>query len=156
MGSMKTHLALLILLATTAATPVFAQGPPPGGPPRGPRMNVENHISTMTTLLSLNAAQQAQATKIYTDAQTAAKTVSTNMQTARTSLNAAIKKNDLAAIEQLSTQIGNYQAQLTSINSKAEAAFYASLTPDQQTKLDTLHANRAGFGGPGSRGPREN
>ena len=41
------------------------------------------------------------------------------MRTARTSLSAAIKKNDIGAIEQLSQQIGTYEAQMTSINSKA-------------------------------------
>lgn len=110
----------------------------------------------MTTILSLNSGQQTQVTKIYTDAQLASKSVNTNMRTARTSLNAAIKKNDIGAIELLSAQIGNYEAQMTSINSKAEAAFYATLTPEQQAKSDTLHANRGGFGGPGRGGPRDN
>jgi Spy/CpxP family protein refolding chaperone len=141
---MKTSIALLLLLATAG----FSQGPPGGGPPRGPRMNVQGHVSTMTTLLSLNSAQQAQATKLFTDAQAASKTVNDSMRTARTSLDAAIKKNDVGAIEQLSAQIGTLQGQMTSINSKAEASFYASLTPEQQTKADTLHATRGGMGGP--------
>ena len=111
-------------------------------------MNVQGHVSAMTTLLSLSSAQQAQATKLFTDAQAASKTVSDSMRTARTSLDAAIKKNDVGAIEQLSAQLGTLQGQMTSINSKAEASFYASLTPEQQTKADTLHATRGGMGGP--------
>ena len=146
---------LLVLLFGTVLT-AFAQGP--GGPPRG------NHLETMTTLLSLSTAQHTQATTIYTNAQAAAKTVHESMRTAHTSLNAAVKKNDVAAIETLAQQIGSYQAQLVSIQSKAEAAFYATLTPDQQSKYDTLQSTRGGFGGPGGpmgsmargRAPREN
>jgi Spy/CpxP family protein refolding chaperone len=152
---MKTSLALLFLLATAG----FGQTPPPqGGPPRGPRMNIQGHVSTLTTLLSLSSAQQTQATKIFTDAQAASKTVNDSMRTARTSLAAAIKKNDLGAIEQLSAQIGTLEGQMTSINSKAEASFYGSLTPEQQTKADTLHATRGGMGGPGgmARRPPQN
>jgi Spy/CpxP family protein refolding chaperone len=143
---MKTCIVVLAL-----ASAAFAQAPPGG--PGGPHMN---RMATMTTLLSLNSAQQATATKAFADARAAEKTVFTNMRTARTSLSAAIKKNDIGAIEQLSQQIGTYEAQMTSINSKAEAAFYATLTPEQQTKYDTLHADRGGMGGPGGRGPRGN
>jgi Spy/CpxP family protein refolding chaperone len=131
---------LLALLLGTALT-VFAQGPG-GGPPRG------NHLETMTTLLSLNAAQHTQATTIYANASTASKTVHDSMRTAHESLSAAVKKNDVGAIETLAQQIGSYQAQLVSIQSKAEAAFYATLTPDQQTKYDTLQSTHGGPGGP--------
>jgi Spy/CpxP family protein refolding chaperone len=115
------------------------------------------HVANMATVLSLSSAQQTQITKAYTDAQTAAKTVHASMRTARTSLDAAVKKNDLGAIETLSAQIGTLEGQLLSINSKAEASVYSTLTPDQQTKADALHMTRGGMGmgGPGGpRGPR--
>jgi hypothetical protein len=111
---------------------------------------MRDHVAMMTTLLSLSSGQQAQATTIYTNARTAEKGIMTNMRTAQTSLQAAIKKNDVGSIDTLTAQIGSYHAQSLAIQSKAEAAFYATLSAEQQTKYDTLH--HGGFGGPG--GPR--
>ena len=75
------------------------------------------------------------------------------VQTARTGLDAAVKANQTATIDTLSTQLGTYEGQKLSIQSKAQAAFYAILTADQQAKYDTLH----GPGGPGGgRGPGAN
>jgi Spy/CpxP family protein refolding chaperone len=108
-------------------------------------------VATMTTLLSLSSGQQAQATSLFAAARTSEKTVQTSMHTAQTALAAAIKKNDVASIDTLTAQIGTLHAQSLSIQSKAEAAFYATLSADQQTKYDTLH--HGGFGGPGG-GPR--
>jgi Spy/CpxP family protein refolding chaperone len=137
---MKTLLPALLFLSTA----MFAQRPGPHGD------MTANHIATMTTLLSLSSGQQAQATTIYTNARTAEKGIQTSTHTAHTALAAAIKKNDVATIDTLTAQIGALEAQSLSIHSKAEASFYASLTPEQQTKYDTLH--HGGFGGPGGPG----
>jgi Spy/CpxP family protein refolding chaperone len=141
-GNMKTLLPALLLLSTT----MFAQRPHDGGP------HADMHVATMTTLLSLSSGQQAQATTLFANARTASKGIQTSMHTAQTSLNAAIKSNDIASIETLTAQIGTLHAQNLAIQAKAEAAFRASLTPDQQTKYDTLHHGFGGPGGPG--GPR--
>jgi Spy/CpxP family protein refolding chaperone len=130
-------LPALLLLSTS----MFAQRPHDGGP------RADMHVATMTTLLSLSSGQQAQATSIYANARTASKDIQTNMRTAQTSLSAAIKKNDVGGIETLAAQIGTLQAQSLAIQSKAEAAFYAQLTAEQQTKYETLHTG--GFGGHG-------
>jgi Spy/CpxP family protein refolding chaperone len=144
---MKTLLPALLLLSTA----MFAQTPPNGRPHGGPPERGDaGHIAMMTTLLSLSSGQQSQASTIYATARASQKGVQTNMRAAQTSLAAAIKKNDVAAIETLSTQIGTLHSQTLSIQSKAEAAFYATLTPEQQTKYDTL--NHGGFGGPGGPG----
>jgi Spy/CpxP family protein refolding chaperone len=142
---MKTLLPALLLLSTA----MFAQRPT--GAPRA-----DMHVATMTTLLSLSSGQQAQATTIYANARTAQKTIQTSMHTAQTALNAAVKKNDVGAIETLTSQIGQFHGQSMAIQAKAEAAFYATLTADQQTKYDTLHHGGMGFGGPGGGpgGPR--
>lgn len=138
---MKTLLPVLLLLSTAT---MFAQRPRDGGP------RPDMHIATMTTLLSLSSGQQAQATTLYANARTSSKDIQTNMRTAQTSLSAAIKKNDLGQIEALSAQIGTLHAQNLAIQSKTEAAFYSTLSTEQQTKYDTLH--RGGFGG-GPGGP---
>ena len=70
------------------------------------------------------------------------------MRTANQSLVDAVKKNDTAAIDQVSANIGTLQGQLTAIQSKADAAFYAILTPDQQSKYHI-----GPMGGPGGMGP---
>jgi Spy/CpxP family protein refolding chaperone len=141
---MKTLLPALLLLSSA----MFAQRPHDGGP------RPDMHLATMTTLLSLSTGQQAQATTIYANARTAAKGVQTNLRATHTALSAAIKKNDVGSIETLTNQMGAMQGQSIAIEAKAEAAFYATLTADQQTKYDTLHHGGMGFGGPGGPGPR--
>jgi hypothetical protein len=49
----------------------------------------------------------------------------------------------VTAIDQAAATIGNVSAQLTAIDAKAEAAFYALLTADQRARYDEL-----GNGGP--------
>ena len=134
---------------------MFAQGPGPGGPGHGPggtppdpQAAIEMRVNFLTAALSLTDAQKAQATTIFTDAFNAGQTAHTNLQTARQSLAAAVKKNDTAAIDQIAAAIGTLDAQLTAINAKADAAFYAILTPDQQAKYDSMP-----HGGPGGPGP---
>lgn len=133
---MKKTLSAVLLLAASA----FAQGP--GGPP-----NPTDQVARLTTLLSLTSAQQAQATTIFTNEQSAVTPIHTQVQTAHTNLTAAVKGNQSATIDTLATQLGGYEGQIMSIQSKAQAAFYAILTAAQQTQFDSLR----GPGGPGGR-----
>jgi Spy/CpxP family protein refolding chaperone len=116
-----------------------------GGPANfDPAAMLQRRIDMLTQKLSLTPAQVTQATKIYTDAQTATLPIQTGIQQNHQSLRDAVKKNDSGAIDQLSATIGTLEGQATSIQSKAEAAFYAILTPDQQAKY-----GQRGPGGPG-------
>jgi hypothetical protein len=63
-------------------------------------------------VVSLTAAQQTQASTIFT-----------NEQTAHTSLTAAVKANQTAYIDTVATQLGFYEAQIANIRSKAPAVF---------------------------------
>src|SRR6476660_8160511 len=108
---------------------------------------IQHRIDFLTKQLSLTDDQKTRATTIYTAAQTAAQTAQTNSVTTRQALSAAVTKNDIAAIDQLSATLGTVQGQVTAINSKADAAFYAILTAEQQALFDTV-----GRGGPGGRG----
>ncbi|MBV6430979.1 MAG: hypothetical protein IANPNBLG_01101 [Bryobacteraceae bacterium] len=142
-----TKLTRSLITAAFSATLMLAQGPGgqgPGDHPPDPQRMTERRVNFLTRSLNLTDAQKSQATTIFTNAATAAQSVHTNMQTARQSLRDAVKKNDAAAIDQASQTIGNLTGQLTSIESKANAAFYAILTPDQQTKFDS--GIRRGFG----------
>ncbi|MBI4893613.1 MAG: Spy/CpxP family protein refolding chaperone [Acidobacteria bacterium] len=140
----KTMMTTFLLSAALA----FGQGP--GGTPPDPAKMIEMRVNMLANQLSLTEEQKSQATKIFTDAQTSSQTARTAMETARESLLAAIKTNNVATIDQLSRDIGAATTDLTAIEGKSQAAFYAILTPEQQTKYDSFaHRGPGGPGGPG-------
>ncbi len=149
---MIKKLAMFSLMVVLSTTLVFAQGRQRrwgNGTPPDPATMTQMRVNHLTQLLNLTQDPQTKAAAIFTNAATAAQTVHTNLQTARQSLDAAIKKNDAAAIDQAASAIGLATGQLTSIQAKADAAFYAILTTDQQTKYDSMPHR----GGPGMMGP---
>jgi len=153
---MKRNIMNVVALAALATGVMMAQQGPrrgPGGTPPDPATMVANQVEHLTEQLTLTAAQQAQATTIFTNAATAVTPIRTNLQTAHDSLGTAVHKGDTASIDNLSSQIGSFTGQEVDIQSKAQAAFYKILTAEQQTKFGTA---RGGFGGPGGmgRGPR--
>lgn len=138
-----------LITAGLFAALAFAQGPGPrGGPgtPPDPQAMVQRRVDSLATLLDLTDAQKTQATTIYTGALTAAQSIETSLRSTRQALADAVKANATATIDQLSATIGTATGQLIAINSKADAAFYSILTPDQQTKFDTMHHGPGGFG----------
>jgi len=139
--------------ATMAQFTVTGGGPLNGTPP-DPATMIARRVSFLTTLLSLTDAQASQATTIFTNAATAATTPRTSLSTAQQSMQDAVKSNNTQAIDQLSATIGTLTGQITSIQNKAEAAFYAILTTDQKAKLDQLDMHglgpRIGIGGFGA------
>jgi Spy/CpxP family protein refolding chaperone len=139
------------LLTSVFATSMLAQRQ---GGPRDPATMIQRRVNLLTTVLSLTNNQQTQASTIFTAAAASNMVVRNNLQNARQSLADAVKNNDTAMIDQLSTTIGNLTAQQTSSDAKANAAFYQMLTPDQQTKLNEIKRQRPGmFGGMGPGGP---
>jgi Spy/CpxP family protein refolding chaperone len=94
----------------------------------------------------LTTQQQQQATTIFTEAANNGKTFHDQMKTAHQNLQTAVQKNDAAGIEQASNTIGTMMGQMTAAHAKADAAFYQTLTPDQQTKMNELKSHH---GGPG-------
>jgi Spy/CpxP family protein refolding chaperone len=124
-------------LGAILAAALLAQGP-----------SVQNRVDRLATLLSLTDAQKAKATTIFTDALTAGEPIQSSLHDNRQSLADAVKKNDTATISTLAATAGSLSGQLTAINAKADAAFYAILTADQQAKYDTLPHGGPG-GGPG-------
>ena len=116
--------------------------------PPDPAQMVQHHVDHMTKALSLTTQQQQQATSIFTEAQNSSKSLHDQLRTAHENLHAAVQKNDAAAIEQISNTIGNLMAQQTATHAKAMAAFYQTLTPDQQSKLSQMESHH----GPGMRG----
>lgn len=122
---------------------------------------VTMRVNMLTERLGLTDDQKTKATTIFTNLASATASLHTSLQTNETSLRESVKKNDLASIEQLAASIGALQGQLTAANSKAEAAFYAILTADQQSQYGEGPGGFGGGpgmmrGGPGmmGRGPR--
>ena len=148
---MKKTLSAFLLTSVLTAS-MLAQAP--GGGPPGPGRMIQRRVNLLATVLSLTPNQQTQASAIFTNAAAASMVVRNNLQTARQGLADAVKNNDTATIDQAAATIGNLTAQLTSTDAKAEAAFYQTLTQDQQTKLNQLKVQGRGMlGGMGPGGP---
>lgn len=139
-------LALGLLSSTVWAQTSGATRTPPD-----PAQMIANRVARLTTLLTLTTDQQTAATAIFTTEQTAVSALMASMQSARTALHTAVQSNDLAGITAAATQIGALTTQQIEAQAKADAAFYALLTPDQQTKYNELRSG--GFGHPGHGGP---
>jgi len=152
---MKKYLILTLAILALATTVVYAQHM---RTPPDPATRIQRHVDHMTTVLGLTAAQQQQAKDMLTAEAANEKTFRDQMRAAHDSLKAAVQKNDTAAIDAAAASIGNITAQMASSHAKAHAAFVQTLTPDQQTKMNTMmekHGPGFGFGhgfGPGRHG----
>jgi len=149
------NISRMVAAGFLAAAMMMAQRGPraAGGGPPDPATMVQHQVERLTTLLTLTPSQVAQATTIFTNSITATSALQTTQQTDRQSLQTAVKSNAATTIDQLATAIGGISGQILAIQSKADAAFYAILTSDQQAKLDQLGGfGRGGFG-PGPGGP---
>jgi Spy/CpxP family protein refolding chaperone len=149
---------LLKVMAVLALASVFAAAQHRNPP--DPAKMAQRHLSFLTTQLSLTQQQQQQASTIFSEAANNAKATHDQMRTAHDSLKAAIQKNDSAGIEQAANTIGNLTTQMITAHAKAQAAFFQTLTPDQQTKMNEIEAqhhgmgmHRHGFGHGGPGGP---
>jgi Spy/CpxP family protein refolding chaperone len=141
---MKKATIAILLMLVVAVSVALAQGPPPGPP--DPATRVQHRVKYLTTVLSLSAAQQQQATTIFTNAANSAESLHQSMRTAHQNLDTAVKNNDSAAIDQAANTVGNLMGQMTAIHAKADAAFRQILTPDQVSKLNELKDEGPGFG----------
>ena len=113
-------------------------------------------VARLTTLLDLTSTQQNSATTIFTSEETSLATIRTSMHTARTALQTDIKNDNTADIAVQAATIGTLTSQEVQAQGTADAAFYAILTADQQSKYETLGprgpGGPGGFGGPGPHG----
>jgi Spy/CpxP family protein refolding chaperone len=127
--------------------------------PPDPAQMAQHRVSFLTDKLELSPSQQQQATNIFTNEMSAAKSLHDQMKTAHQSLQAAVKTNDSAGIEQASGTISSLTAQMITARAKADAAFYQLLSPDQQSKYTEMHNHEPGMhgfrerGGPGGPPP---
>jgi len=142
--------AMAALLAAAAPGAAQMRGGFGGAQPDPARM-VEARVAMLAQALNLTEAQKAQATKIFTDAQTASERYREEIQVARQEMQTAIKANDTAAMDRWAREIGTATGEITVIDARAQAAFYALLTAEQKTKYDQMPARGPGMG-PGGMG----
>jgi Spy/CpxP family protein refolding chaperone len=135
---------LKVTTAVLALASVFAMAQ--HGNPPDPAKMAQRHLDFLTKQLSLTPQQQQQANTIFSDAASNAKATHDQMRAAHDSLKAAIQKNDSAGIEQAANTIGNLTTQMITSHAKAQAAFYQTLTPEQQTKMNDLESKHHGMG----------
>jgi len=137
----KLMAAMLAAFTLTGATAAFAQGPGRGGPN-------SNRLDYLAGYLSLTDAQKTQAQAIFDAAKTASSSAQGQLSGAQDALRAATKTNSSdSELERLAAAVGTIQGQLTGIQAKASAKFYALLTAEQKTKYDARSEH-------GPRGPR--
>jgi hypothetical protein len=145
---MKTLYRMTGIAAVLAAT-VLAQRPfgvMTSATPPDPATIVANKVERLTKLLTLNTSQGSQATTIFTNALSLVTPIETSLRTDRQSLQTAVKANDVATIESVSTNIGSLTGQILTIQNKADAAFYAILSTTQQNTLNQSRGFGRGFG----------
>ncbi len=145
---MKKFTTILIATAFSAAL-IFAQTPTTTtGTTASTHSPVQHQVAFLTTMLSLTADQQQQATTVFTAAATANSGLRSQEKTAHAALNTAVQNNDAAGIEAAATTLGNLTTQSVANQAKARAAFYQILTSDQKTKYNQFNSQNH-FGGPG-------
>ena len=143
---MKKSIVNFLTIGVIGAGLALAQRPAPD-----PATMAQHQVERLAQALTLTSSQQSQATTIFTAEATANQSVMASMQQARTALETAIKANESGGIGTAANTIGTLTAQMTTNNAKAQAAFYAILTPDQQAKYHVgggfAGAGGGGFGG---------
>jgi len=145
---------IVACMALMTVTGLFAQGAPGrrgDRTPPTPAEMLERRVQMLTTLLTLDAAQQAQAKTIFTNEQTEAEAIRAKVEPAQDALQAAVKGSASdSQIDQLAASLGTLHGQSVAVHSKAQSKFRAILNATQKEKLDTV---RGGFGGGFRGGP---
>ena len=95
----------------------------------------------MAAALNLTDAQQTEMKSIFAEARQSSQPVRQQLRQTRQALDAAVKADDSAQIQQLSATQGAQMGQLAAIRATANAKMFKILTPEQQQKLSTLKAS---------------
>ena len=132
---------------------MFAQSQSSAPTPPTPAQIFAHQVSRFTEVLSLTTDQQKQITAILTTAATNEASLRTSTDAAHKALQTAIVANDSAGIAAAATKIGELTTQQVQAKATADAAIYALLTPDQQSKFAAFLSHGPHGFGPHGRGP---
>lgn len=99
-----------------------------------------NRGARLAAYLNLTPGQQAQVQAQFQTMRQNAQPIRRQLRGVRSAMYEAVRANDTAQIQQLSTQEANLQGQLSAMRNGTFARIYSTLTPDQKTKADQLPA----------------
>jgi len=158
---MKSKFIAASTVALTLAAGVYAQGFRQRGPQNGQRTDPGARMERfLTRSLQLDASQQNQLHTFIEENRVATQSLRDQMPDLRKGLMEAIKANNTAQIDTLTTQMGNIEQQLSAARAKTAAKFYAVLNDAQKADLGARIGmlmggfGPGGFGGPMGRGGR--
>ena len=108
---------------------------------------VDHRVAYLTTVLSLNSAQQEQTKTIFMNTANADSALFANLKAERQNLNKAVKSDEPASsIAKISDAIGSDAGKLAANRAMASEQFRKILTAEQQTKLTQLRHEGHGWG----------
>lgn len=128
----------LTLLATVAMAAGMALAQPAADHSNNRRAMFRERIAQE---LNLNDAQKAQAKSIFAATRQETAPLRSQLKQDRAALRIAVKTNDRAQIEKLSSEEGRIVGKLMAARSESMAKFYQTLTPEQRAKADQLHSS---------------
>lgn len=109
----------------------------------GPAMMAEHMLNYFTKALNLTEDQQTQAKAMVNNAEPALKTLLQQQHQIQTQLRDQAQGNyDAKQVQALASQKAQIDAQLTIAETQLHHQLYQLLTPDQQTQLKQIEANR--------------
>lgn len=136
---------LAVLLGTVIARSQTSEAAPPQHPMQGPWMGMGEHmLNYYTKALNLTDDQQAQAKTALNNAKPAFKALFQQQRQIDEQLHQLAESSNFDAkqVQSLATAKANIQAQFTVAETQLHNQFYKLLTPDQQTQLKQLEAQR--------------
>ena len=135
-----------MILALASVTSLHAQTAPTAA------QLAQGVVQRFTMVLGLSSTQQEQALALFTTQETAELSIRTAEQTADKLLLTAVEADDTSAIATVSATLGGLHGQDIQARAVANAAFYAVLTTDQQTKFAQYLEHGGLEDGPGGPG----
>lgn len=99
----------------------------------------DRFVNEIETVLSMTPKQKDEAQTAIQQARQSAKPIRQELMNTNKALRAAVRSDETAEIQRLSTTEGQEIGQLLAIRSSAVANVYKTLTPGQRSRADALH-----------------
>lgn len=134
---------LAVLLGTALGKSQSTEAAPPPHPMHGPAMMAQHMLNYFTKALNLTEDQQAQAKTMINNAEPAFKALMQQQHQIQSQLrDQAQGSYDAKQVQTLAGQKAQIDAQLTIAETQLHHQLYQLLTPDQQSQLKQIEANR--------------